>query len=641
MLTVFDLWKGFGGRDLFRGANLQVGARDRVALVGPNGSGKTTLFDMIAGRQEPDRGEVRLLKGAIVGYLEQETDSLRGRRLLDQVMAAGSEAGTAEHRLAVLEEEIAATEPGAARDRLVAEYGRLQDRFAALGGYSREADAKKILGGLGFGPEDFDRSTDTLSGGKLMRVALARLLLSAPDVLMLDEPTNHLDVESVEWLERFLSGYEGTVLLISHDRDFINRIATIVVEIDRSELVVYPGDYEAFVRQRAERIAQAEATAKNAARKVAETEAFIERFRYKASKAKQVQSRIKSLDRLDRGAQPPSERRRRMKLRFPDPPRTGRVVLELAGVDFAYGDNVVYRGLDFVLERGHKVALVGPNGAGKTTLLKLIAGALTPARGERTLGHNARLGYFAQHQIEALHPQRTVADEVAASLPRGAELKVRDLLGRFLFSGDDVDKRIAVLSGGERTRVALAKLLVSGSSVLCLDEPTNHLDIQSRDALEDALVDYAGALVLITHDRHLIRSVADHIVEVRDGRITSYEGDYEFYLAHRDPEPAQPPPNRPRPADDLSPKERRRRAAEDRARTKSLRDRVAAIERELDELQAEMARIESILGDPDAYARGEDMGRLSRSYERAKRRTSALEVEWEEAAVSLESMTAC
>jgi len=638
VLVISGLWKGFGGRDLFRDAQLSVGPRDRLAIVGPNGSGKTTLLEMIAGRQEPDRGDIRLVKGAVVGYLEQETDDLRDRPVLQAVLEVDSEARSAGHRLAVLEEEMAAAEPGPERGRLAEEYGRLQDRFATLGGYSLEAEAERILAGLGFRPGDLSRPAGSLSGGWLMRVALARLLLAAPDVLMLDEPTNHLDVESVEWLERFLSTYEGALLLISHDRDFIDRVATAVVEIDACKLVVYPGDYEAFVRQRQARIDQAAAAAKNTARKVAATEAFIERFRYKASKAKQVQSRVKSLERLDGGVPAaPTARRRQLKLRFPDPPRTGRVLVELKNAAFSYDERPVYSGLDFALERGQKVALVGPNGAGKTTLLKLVAGALTVDSGERIVGHNVTVGYFAQHQIEALDPDRTVLDEVATAVPPDASIRLRDLLGRFLFSGDAVDKKVGVLSGGERTRVALAKLLVAAPSLLCLDEPTNHLDIPSRDALEDALLSYRGAFVLITHDRHLIRSVADHIVEVRDGGITTFAGDYEDYLARRDGEPAARAPAAARRSDGA--KERRRRAAEERARTKSLRDRVAAAERQIEELQSELVRIEAVLGDPDAYTRGEDVAALSRAYDETKRRLGKVEGEWEEAATALEALS--
>jgi ATP-binding cassette subfamily F protein 3 len=635
MITVSKLDKSFGPRDLFRNVDLQVGARDRIAVVGPNGAGKTTLVEMIAGEQEPDGGDVRIAKDVVIGYLRQETDALRGRTLLEEVLSAGEETNHVAHRMSILEGEMADLPPGDERDSLLAEYGRLQDRFHTLGGYTLEAEAKTILAGLGFKESDFDRPTDALSGGWLMRVALSKLLLSQPDLLILDEPTNHLDVESVDWLERFLASYDGAVLLISHDRDFINGVVTKVVEIDGGKLISYVGDYEAFVRQREAVALQAEANAKNQARQRAATEEFIERFRYKASKAKQVQSRVKALERMEK-VEGPRKRARKMNLAFPTPPRAGRVVVELEDVKFGYGSNLVYDGLDLVVERDYKIALVGPNGAGKTTLLKLLAGAIEPQGGERKLGSKASLGYFAQHQIEALDPRNTVLQELTKAVPAGATLRPRDLLGRFLFSGDDVDKRVAVLSGGERTRLALAKLLVSPVNILCLDEPTNHLDIPSRDVLEDALVDYQGALILITHDRHLIRSVADRIVEVVEGRVTEFDGDYDYYLSRRGgDEPVAPKPK----ASGQKAKERRRLEAEERARTKDLRDRINKIEERLDRVTAETDRISKVLADPDVYATGADIPQLVKEYEGWKKKTKRLEQEWDEATRALEEMT--
>ena len=641
MITISGLRKSFGARDLFRNAQLQVGARDRVAVVGLNGTGKTTLFRIIAGEQEPDEGEVAIARDVVVGYLRQETDALRGRTLLEEVLTAGSEATEAGHRLAVLEAEMQTLPPGDDLDRLVAEYARRQARFATLGGYEIEADAKRILAGLGFAEEAFEKPTDTLSGGWLMRVALAKLLLSAPDVLLLDEPTNHLDLESVDWLERFLRGYEGAVLLISHDRDFINGMATKVVEIDGGRLTTYTGNYESFVEQRTERARQAAAAAVNQQRKVAQTQAFIDRFRYKATKAKQVQSRVKALEKMER-ADGPARRARTMKLSFPQPPRPGRVVLELSNVGFSYGETRVYDGLDLAIERGQKIALVGPNGAGKTTLLKLVAGALIPQSGERKLGHHAKVGYFAQHQIEELVLSNTVVQELQRAVPSGTTVAARDLLGRFLFSGEDVDKPVSVLSGGERSRLALARMLVSPANLLCLDEPTNHLDIPSRDALEDALEEYTGAIVLITHDRHLIRSIADRIVEVRPGRVTSFDGGYDYYLERTQPEEAaagatsEDRDRGPR----MNAKERRRIEAQARARTKDLRDRVTKIERRLAELGAELKRLEAVMADPEVYSSGTDVAALVRDYESAKRRMARLEGEWETAAESLEEAQA-
>ena len=641
MLTINGLHKSFGAVDLLVGAQLQIYPRDRIAIVGPNGSGKTTLLDMIAGDQQPDSGEIRLVKGAGVGYLRQEADTAGKRGLLEEVASGTNPVAQVGHRLAVLQAEMAELPPGPERDRVVAEYGRLETRYSSMGGYSLEHEAKRILGGLGFSEEDFGRATDTFSGGWLMRIALAKLLLSNPDLLMLDEPTNHLDLESVVWLERFLRSYEGAVILISHDRDLINALATTVVELREKRLFSYPGDYESFATQRELEIEQAAAAARNQARKVAHTQAFINRFRYKASLASRVQSRIKSLDKMET-VEAPNRKKKRMHLLFPEAPRSGRVVMELSGVRFGYDERVVYDRLDLVVERGEKVALVGPNGAGKSTLLKLLAGVLEPNTGERKLGHNVRLGYFAQHQIEALTAENTVLQELRTAVPADLDVDARRLLGRFLFSGDDVDKPVAVLSGGERTRLALAKLLVSPLNMLCLDEPTNHLDMWSRDVLEDALSEYTGSIVLITHDRHLIRSVANRIVEVVDGRVSTFHGGYDYYLAKqaqmeagRSGARAREPQRRR--ASGPKSTEQKRLEAQARARARSLRERTTRIERELELLDSELARIERSLASPDTYSSGADVADLSRAYQTGLRRKRELEATWTEVAAALES----
>ena len=638
MIDLVGIRKSFGERVLFEDASLRVGARDRLALVGPNGSGKTTLVEMIVGLQQPDAGEIRIPKETALGYLPQETDALRGRTVLEEVLSAGVAMTEAGHRLEVLHRELDEVEDAGERDRLLAEYADLQSRFETLGGYSLEAEASKICAGLGFREQDLGKRTEELSGGWMMRVALAKLLLANPDCLLLDEPTNHLDLESVVWLEGFLRGYEGAVVLISHDRDVMNGVATRVVEVEERRLVSYTGNFEAFVQQRELRAEQAQAAARNQQRKVAQTQRFIDRFRYKASKARQVQSRIKQLEKMER-VEVPGERRRRMGLWFPTPPRPGRVVVELRDVRFAYGEVEVYCDLNVAVERGQRVALVGPNGAGKSTLLKLIAGALEPQAGERKLGANAAVGYFAQHQVEALEPRNRVVQELQRAITPGAEVRPRDLLGRFLFSGDDVDKPVSVLSGGERTRLALAKLLVSPLNLLCLDEPTNHLDIESRDALEDALEAYEGAIVLITHDRHLIRSVADRIIEVEAGRVRSFEGDYELYLYRKEREnvPEAPPLEAVPAAPRRDAKARRREAAEERARLGATRDELRKIERGIERESAELQRLEQTLADPEFYrAGGQEVADAVRRHGEVRERLAALEGAWEREATRLE-----
>ena len=647
MITVTNLWKAFGPQDLFTGTDLRVGPRERVALVGPNGSGKTTLFEMLAGTESPDRGEIAVLKQAAIGYLRQDFDALEGRTLLQEVLSAATEVEETNHKLAVLEAELEECPEGDERDRLLTDYAEIHERLADLDGYTKEYEAKAILGGLGFRDADFDKAVEEFSGGQLMRISLAKLLLAAPDLLMLDEPTNHLDVEAVEWLERFLKAYKGAIFLVSHDREFINGIATRVVEIDGGQLVSYKGDYESFLVQRELVAEQAEAAERNRARQAAQAQEFIDRFRAKATKARQVQSRIKQVEKMG-GPAPKKKVRRTMGLSFPVPPRAGRVIVELKDLKFGYGGAAVqpiYDGLDLALERDQKVALVGPNGAGKTTLLKLLAGVLEPQGGERVVGHNAQLAYFSQHTDETLTLTNRLLDEVTAALPAGSPIRPGDLLGRFLFSGDDMKKRVDVLSGGERTRLAMAKLLVRPLNALFLDEPTNHLDIASRDILEDALTDYQGALVLITHDRHLIREVANRIVEVRDGKVTAYEGDYDFYLSRRGGPAAQSPKAKSSQGSQAqngagNAAERRKAGAQARAAVKGLRDSLGRIERELEKASGEMNEISERLAHPDVYGSGADVAALVADYEAKTKRVRQLEAKWEEAAGLLEAQGA-
>jgi ATP-binding cassette subfamily F protein 3 len=626
-LRLTGIARVFGGRTLFAGVDLEVRPGDRVALAGANGVGKTTLLRIAAGLEAPDAGKRSLARGARIGLLRQEIDPARGGSVREEAASALAHLDALERELRELEAKIAANADGVA-PALAERYDLLHTRLGREGGFEREARVARVLEGLGFDAAARERPLASFSGGWLMRVELAKLLLLEPDVLLLDEPTNHLDLPSLEWFDETLAALGAGVLLVSHERAFLRRHAARVAELEAGRLTLYPGGFDFYREERERRRAQLEAERRTQERRVAETERFIERFRYKASKARQVQSRVKALAKLER-VEAPVRAARRLRLALPAPVRAGAVPLELVGVHKAYGAQVVYRGVDLQLRRGEKLALVGPNGAGKSTLLRILAGVLPFERGERRVGHNVSVAFYAQHQLEALDASLTVL----AELERGAALedqpRLRSQLGAFLFSGDDVAKPVSVLSGGEKARLALAKLLLRPANVLVLDEPTNHLDVAACEVLEEALGGYRGTLVVISHDRAFLNAIATRVVEVRGGVLRDFPGNYDDYLARVAAEVGGTTPARSADTSRRKRGEAARAASEASEGRNSARRRLATLEAEIAARESELAALDFRLADPAVCSDLEQARRLGADRAAVRGALDALYPEWE------------
>ena len=608
MLQLINLSKDYAGRVLFANISWHLRKGERVALIGENGAGKSTLMKIIAGLEESSSGEIQLAKGAKAAYLPQDGIVTSGRMLFHEVRAALSELLELEAELHRLGEELERLpHDGAEHDSLLHKYGELQEQFRHRGGYSMEAEIGTVLKGLGFSQEDWHKDCGQFSGGWQMRIALARLLLQKPDVLLLDEPTNHLDIEARNWLEQYLCSYPGSVILVSHDRFFMDQVCSRIAEVWNHTVADYHCSYSSYLLQREERVTALREAKRLQDEEVQKTEDFIKRFRYQANKASLVQSRIKQLEKIERIELPPE--RKKIRFQFPDAPKSGRIVLELQGLTRSYGDKVVLDRVDLTVEKGERIALVGHNGAGKSTLMAVLAGGEYQG-GSLTVGHNVAADYFAQDQANVLEGDKSAYDELYSDCPYEMVPKLRDILGAFLFSGDDIHKKVGVLSGGERNRLALAKMLLRPSNLLLMDEPTNHLDLFSKEVLLDALKGFDGTVVFVSHDRYFVNGLATRVIEVGDGRLTDYYGDYEYYLSKKEGESAPPATQSAKAAvqatvqlaiETLPPQnkeerlkdreEQKRRKKEEQAREKqqqAIEQQIAAVEQQIAALEAEM-----------------------------------------------------
>ena len=540
MLQLSGAGKRFGHKLLFDDLDWLITPKERAGLVGGNGTGKSTVLKIIAGMESLDYGSISAMKGIRVGYLPQDGLRVIGRSVFAECMSVFADVKELEQELEALTGKMSDLDPASEEYEQVAErFQRADSEFRARDGYAIEAQVGAVLAGLGFRKEDWHRQTDEFSGGWQMRIALAKLLLEKPNLLLLDEPTNHLDLEARNWLEEYLTNYEFAYVLISHDRYFLDVTVNKIVEIWNKKVHFYTGGFEKYKQQKTERLTQLEAAYKNQQDKIQQLEAFINRFRYQATKAKQVQSRIKELEKIERIELPPEEKT--IHFSFPQPKASGRIVAQFKNVSKSYGSKLVFSGVDFTIERGDRIALVGVNGAGKSTLIKLLAGTEPLSAGEYTLCHNVEPDYFAQDQYRELDPSARILDDLSGIAPRTTQTELRNLLGCFLFSEDDVFKRIEVLSGGERNRYALARMLLHPSNFLLLDEPTNHLDMRAKDVLLEALEKFTGTIVFVSHDRYFIEHLANRVFEVGDGELRVFPGDFADYLWRKEGGAAKPP----------------------------------------------------------------------------------------------------
>ena len=660
MIQLSGAGKRFGHKLLFDNTDWLITPRDRVGLVGANGTGKSTLMKVLAGLDTLDYGSLIVAKGTTAGYLPQDGLSLSGRSVFAECMAVFTELHAMERELESLTHRISELDHTGAEYAEVADrYHSLEHEFRTRDGYSIEAEVGRVLMGLGFRKEDWERQTDEFSGGWQMRLALAKLLLQKPNLLLLDEPTNHLDLEARNWLEEYLHNYPHAFVLISHDRYFLDVTVNKIAEIWNKRFWFYTGNYDKFLTQKTQRNEQLQAAYRNQRDRIEQLEVFINRFRYQATKAKQVQSRIKELEKIERIEVPPEEKT--IHFSFPQPKPSGRIVAEFEDVAKVYpgknsaaakgGEKEVFRGVNFMIEKGDRIALVGVNGAGKSTLIKLLAGAEPPTHGEFRLGHNVQADYFAQDQYKELDPDARMIDDLGAASPRSTQTELRSLLGCFLFSEDDVFKKIGVLSGGERGRYALLRLLLHPANFLLLDEPTNHLDLRAKDVLLDALMDYTGTVVFVSHDRYFIDKLATRVFEIGDGKVEVYPGNYEDYLWRKQggnikqneairqqlkekeevESTGASPANAHQPTADIATAPKAKRL--NPIKRKKIEDRIRELEGEISRAETLIARCETSLQD---FVSADESQRQSQELDQQKAAHAAFIKEWEDLSESLQ-----
>ncbi|MDM1445045.1 ABC-F family ATP-binding cassette domain-containing protein [Myroides odoratimimus] len=638
MLNIHNLSVSFAGEYLFENVTFRIGAGDRVGLVGKNGAGKSTMLKLLSRDMEPDTGSIAMEKELKIGFLRQDIDFIPGRTVLDEAYQAFEEIKAVEATLEQVNKELTERTDyeSESYSELIEKLSDLTHRFEIIGGYNYVGNTERILQGLGFKREDFENLTDTFSGGWRMRIELAKLLLQDNDVLLLDEPTNHLDIESIIWLENFLKSYPGAVVIISHDKMFLDNVTNRTIEISLGKIYDFDKPYSEYLILREELREMQLAAQKNQAKKIEETEKLIERFRYKATKASMAQSLIKKLDKVER-IEVDEDDNAVMNISFPVSIDPGKVVLEMEGVTKRFGDKVIFKDVDFLIERGSKIAFVGQNGQGKSTLIKAVMKEFD-YDGSIKLGHNVQIGYFAQNQADYLDGEKTLLDTMLDAATDGNRVKVRDMLGAFLFRGDDVEKKVKVLSGGERNRLALCRMLLSPINVLLMDEPTNHLDIKSKNVLKQALLNFKGTLILVSHDRDFLQGLTNLVYEFKDQKIKEYLGDINYFLEERKAQnmrEIEKKSDKKEPQVEVKVEVKKVEALsyEDQKKQKTLQNRLSKIESEISELEKKVAKDDARLAED--YEKLMQDESFFKAYEQNKKKIEALMQEWEDVAAEL------